>query len=52
MCDKCTQIDNKIAHYMRLAMQITDKITLHGLAGLIEKMRVEKAAIQCEPGQK
>jgi hypothetical protein len=37
---------------MRLAAQITDKIALDGIAGLIEKLRWEKTACQCEPVQK
>jgi hypothetical protein len=51
MCAKCTQLDGKIAHYRRLSMQITDKQTLDGIDGLIQRMTVEKAALRCEPAK-
>lgn len=49
MCEKCDELDNKIAHYRRLAGQITDKQTLDGIAGLIAEMATSRAAIHCEP---
>ena len=51
MCAKCTEFEGKIAHYQRIAMRITDKLALDGIAGLIKKMAEEKAAIHSEPRQ-
>lgn len=52
MCAKCTELDNKIARYRRIATQVTDKQALDGIARLIEQMTTEKATIQCEPASK
>ena len=51
MCAKCFEFDGKIAHYQRIAMRITDKLALDGIAGMIKKMTEEKAAIHSEPRQ-
>jgi hypothetical protein len=48
MCKKCTELDDKIAHYKRISTYITDQITLDGIAGLIRKLEVEKAALHPE----
>jgi hypothetical protein len=52
MCNKCHQLDQKIAHYRRMAVRITDQQTLDGIAGLINQMTKAKAAIRCEPQEK
>jgi hypothetical protein len=52
MCVKCNEFDNKIAHYQRIAVHVTDQQTLEGIAGLIKQMTAEKAAIHCEPEKK
>ena len=52
MCEKCNEFDSKIAHYRRIAIHMTDQQTLDGIAGLIKRMMVEKAAIRCEPAKK
>jgi len=51
MCEKCQQIDSKIAHYRQIAVYITDQQTLDGIAALIKQMTVKKAAMRCEPGK-
>jgi hypothetical protein len=48
MCDKCSELDRKIAHYQRLAFQISDKQTQDGIAELIKQMMADKAAIRCD----
>ena len=48
MCDKCDEIDRKIAHYKQLASQISDQQTLSGIGELIEKMTVEKTSFRCD----
>ena len=49
MCDKCTEFDNKIAHYTRMALRVTDQLTLDGIAQLIKQKTEEKAALHPEP---
>ena len=48
MCEKCDEIDRKIAHYRGVMRLITDQQTLDGIAQLIEKMTAEKAAFGCD----
>jgi hypothetical protein len=48
MCEKCKEIDGKIAHYRGLTRLITDQQTLQGIAQLIEKMTAEKATFGCD----
>jgi len=48
MCDKCTELDEKIAHYRQLAVRIADKQTLDGIASLIKDMTDAKATLRCE----
>lgn len=50
MCDMCAVFDDKIAHYQRIAMYITDQMTLDGLKKLIERASTEKAALHPEQG--
>jgi hypothetical protein len=45
MCETCTQLDDKIAHYMRLATGITDQLTLEAIEKLVAELRDEKAAL-------
>ena len=49
MCDKCTKLDQKIAHYRDIAVRMTDKQTLDGIARLIKEMTDAKAMLHCEP---
>jgi len=44
MCEKCTALDSKTAHYRSLATRITDPLTLKGIAELIKEMMEAKAA--------
>ena len=48
MCDKCDEIDRKIAHYKQLATRIDDKQTLAGIDKLIEQMTTEKTTFGCD----
>ena len=45
MCEKCKQLDGKIAHYRRIANQVTDEQTLKGIEALIRNFEAEKAAL-------
>ena len=44
MCTKCAQLNDRIAHYHKLARQLTDQPTLDGIAGLVKQMTDEKVA--------
>ena len=48
MCAKCNELNDKIAHYRRMAVYITDQLTLEGIETLIERMTHERAAIHPE----
>jgi hypothetical protein len=48
MCEKCDELDRKIAHYQRLAGRIIDQQTQNGIAELLEKMKAEKATFDCD----
>jgi hypothetical protein len=48
MCDKCTELDGKIAHYRWLASMITDQLTLDRIKELIAKLESQKAALHPE----
>jgi hypothetical protein len=50
MCDKCAELDDKIAHYMRMSTYITDQLTLDGIKKLIERASAEKAALHRSKG--
>jgi hypothetical protein len=48
MCEKCVDIDKKIAHYRRLSSGITDQAMLDGIKALIERMQAQKVALHPE----
>jgi hypothetical protein len=48
MCDRCVELDRKIAHYQRLGSRFTDQGLLDGIEELIERAKVEKAALHPE----
>jgi hypothetical protein len=43
MCEKCVEIDKKIAHYERLASRFTDQALLDGIKELIEQAKAQSA---------
>jgi hypothetical protein len=45
MCEKCAEIDLRIARYKHIASRINDRIALDGIAELIEAALAKKAAI-------
>ena len=49
VCNKCSELDEKIAHYRSLRMRITDQLTLSGLSLLIEQYEAEKRELHPEP---
>jgi hypothetical protein len=42
MCDKCTELDEKIAHYRKLAAAVLDQPALAGIHILIAKYQADK----------
>ena len=48
MCEKCIEIDGKIARYQRLSGSITDQLTLDGIKLIVEQMKAEKQALHPE----
>jgi hypothetical protein len=43
MCEKCDELDGKIAHFQRMAFRITDQAMLDGIKVLIERAKAQKA---------
>jgi hypothetical protein len=51
MCDRCVELDHKIAHYQRLASRFTDQGLLDGIKELTERAEDQKAALHPEQTQ-
>jgi hypothetical protein len=45
MCEMCTELDERIADYMRFAAAVTDGLPLKAIAELVAELREEKAAL-------
>jgi hypothetical protein len=52
VCDKCIEIDKKIAHFRNLATRLVDPATLEGTKKLIEEMEATKVALHCDDPKK
>ena len=48
MCDKCIELDKKIAHFSDLATRLVDPPTLEGTKKLIEEMQAQEVALHPE----
>ena len=48
MCDKCNELDKKIAHYAKLSASITDQLTVERLIAMIAEMEAQKTALHPE----
>lgn len=48
MCDKCNELDKKIAHYSKLSASITDQLTVERLLALIAEMEAQKIVFHPE----
>jgi hypothetical protein len=48
VCDRCVELDGKIAHYRSLASRFADQALLDGIKELMERAKVEKAALHPE----
>jgi hypothetical protein len=49
MCEKCSEIDNKICHYRDIASRVVDLQTLDGIESLVAELEQQKLAFRCEP---
>jgi hypothetical protein len=48
MCEKCRELDQKIARYRQIAERVLDAQLTDGLAKLIEEAEAEKVALHAE----
>jgi hypothetical protein len=49
MCDKCVELDGKIAHYLGIAStRTTDEDTIRGINVLIARAKAQKAVLHPE----
>jgi hypothetical protein len=48
MCNKCDQVDEKIAHYLRLRGQINDQQMIEAIDQLLAKLEAEKLALHAK----
>ena len=48
MCEKCVELDKKIAHSQLLASRFTDQAMLDGIKELTEQAKGQKAALHPE----
>ena len=51
MCEKCVEIDGRIARYQRLAAGIVDQPAIDAIKLLIERLRAQKAELHPEREQ-
>jgi hypothetical protein len=48
MCDRCTELDERIEHYYVLLVRTTDPQMTKAIAALIDRLRQEKADLHAE----
>jgi hypothetical protein len=48
MCEKCTELDFKIANYRRMSVVVTDQLARDAITGLIEQMTKDKTSLHHE----
>ena len=51
MCDKCAELDKRIEHYEKMALLISDQVTVERIEALIADLRAQKAALHPEQEQ-
>jgi len=52
MCDRCREIEEKVAHYRQLAAHMSDRQTLDGIQHIINKLEQEKATLHPPQSQR
>jgi hypothetical protein len=48
MCDKCAELDEKIARYRRISSSISDQLTIDRISVLIAELEAQQAALHRE----
>jgi hypothetical protein len=48
MCDKCVELDERIAHYRDLAAAVADPLTIERISDLIKDMEAIKRSVLSE----
>jgi hypothetical protein len=48
MCEKCIELDEKISHYERLSLAVSDELTLDRIRDAVEQFKAAKAALHPE----
>lgn len=51
MCEKCVEIDGKIARVKTLARRIIDEMTMQGIEDIIAEHEAEKRALHPEQNE-
>lgn len=51
MCDKCTDIDEKVTHYRNVASRILDRETIDRIEEMIVNLLALKQVFHATPGQ-
>jgi hypothetical protein len=49
MCERCVELDDKIAHLKVLVSRVTDTLALDGIAKLVERYETRKRSLHPEP---
>jgi hypothetical protein len=48
MCDRCEELDKKIAHYRQLVARVPDRLLTEGVGKMIEEMEAQKTTFHPE----
>jgi hypothetical protein len=48
MCDRCTELDERVEHYRVLLVRITDPQMTEAIAAQIDRLRQEKADLHAK----
>jgi hypothetical protein len=48
VCDRCEELDKKIAHFRQLAARVLDPLLTEGVGKMIEEMEAQKATFHPE----
>jgi hypothetical protein len=49
MCDTCSQLNEKIAHYRKVMSAMTDQLTVERIAALVAELEAQVAALHPKP---
>jgi hypothetical protein len=49
MCEKCVEIDGRVARLKSLTFRISDQQTLDGIEKLVAELEAQKVALHPEP---